>query len=139
MMNLSKKLRSQKGVSLIEILLVVVIIGFIALLTTSLPSSIGLIGVSDKTSLANDIAAKQIEYLRHQTFINLANGSNSFTDLRLSNLPSGGGTYLIEDCPVSVCASDEEIKKATVTVTWSDKGVTRSVKITTFISEGGLQ
>jgi Tfp pilus assembly protein PilV len=53
--------------------------------------------------------------------------------LSLSSLPGGAAHVTIEN------ASGTELKKATVTVTWSDRGETRNESLTTYITRYGLQ
>ncbi len=130
---------SQRGFSLIEVLLVVIIIGFITFLILGLPSSIGLIGTSKNSSLANDIALGEVERLRLISYDNLANGSNNFSDGRMLSLPQGAGNYIVEDCPTSICSHAEQTKKVTVAVSWKDKDQTKTISVVTFMSQGGLK
>ncbi len=131
-------LRNEKGFSLVEILLVTVVAGFIVLLIANLPTSLGSIGNSKKESLAKDIASQVIEDLRNKTYDNLANGTNSIADSRLSSMPGGNGSVVVEDCPVSVCTHSEAVKKVTVQIGWVESGKNRSVSVSTFIAKGGL-
>lgn len=130
--------KKDRGFSLIELLVIVVIVGFIALVLFNIPNSIRLIGVSRSSSVALDIAQKAVEDLRSITYDNLVNGSTNITDSRLTSLPGSSGTILIEDCPLIICSSGELTKKATITVNWRDQAVTKKIDLTTFISEGGL-
>lgn len=131
-------LQSDRGVSLIEILLVIAIIGFLTLLIANLPNSIGLIGKAKKESLAREIVSAKIESLRQTGYINLANGTNNMSDSRLSSLPASLGTSLIEDCDPLICTQGEHAKQVTVTVTWKELNKNQEVKVKTLISEGGL-
>lgn len=129
-----------KGFSLIELLLVIMLIGFSVGLIVNMPNSINLIGSSRHQSLAKEIATYQLENLRLKGFDNLpGNGQNSFSDPRLSSLPGGAGSITMVDCPASVCSNGEEnIKQASVSVTWKEKS-DKSVTLTTLISQGGLR
>lgn len=132
-------IKSEKGTSLVELILVVVIVGFIILLLSNLPSTLKLIGDSKNNSLVREIVSKKIEGLRLQTYDNLANGSATFLDPRLSSLNSATATQNIEDCPLTICTNGELIKKVTVTVTWLEGGKPRKLEMDTLIAKGGLK
>lgn len=131
----------QKGVSLVEILLVVMIIGFIVLLITGLPNSLRLIGGSNNESLAMEIAAKKIEDLRSLGYSNISSGPVS--DSRLTLLPSGTGLITIESCdPDSdpeICPNGELIKKAIVKIDYKDNDQNKNVTLITLIAQDGLK
>lgn len=130
--------RNEKGVSLIESLLVVVIISVIVLLMANLPSAMGLIQKSKHLSLAREIAAKQLEDKRSINYANLVNDTTAVSDFRVSLLPQGAGEVLIEDCAATICTNSENIKQVKVTVSWVDNNKTQTVSLDTFIGEGGL-
>lgn len=132
------KSRSQSGFSLVELLLIIATIGFLGLLVANLPSAMSSITKSRHASVAREIASKQIENLRKQSYENLLNSTNTFTDSNLSNLPGGSANYQIADCPEAVCTLDENAKEIKVTVAWVESGENKSVELTTMISEGGL-
>ncbi len=134
---------NQKGVSLVELVLALFIIGSIVFLIINLPSSIALIGKSKRASLAKEIVNQKVENLRLQGFNNLPpNGTTGFSDVRLSSLDSGTGEIIIEDCPVEVCINGEtDIKRVSVRVKWKERleNKQKSVEITTLIAKGGLE
>lgn len=127
----------QKGISLVEIILAILVIGFIVLLITSLPNSLRLVGGSKNETIAKDIVSKKIEGLRSLGYGNFASGP--IIDPRTNELPSGSGDVLVEDCPITICTNNEEIKKVAVKVSWSDQGNTKKVEVITFIGKGGLR
>lgn len=131
-------MKKEQGISLIELVLVIAAVGVLALLISSLPSSIQSIRNSGNTSLAREIASKQLDSFRKQTYANLANGINSFTDVSLSKLPTPTAQYDIEDCPLEICASGEEAKTIKVTISWYETGKLKSVQLSTLVTEGGL-
>ncbi|MBI2011558.1 type II secretion system protein [Candidatus Daviesbacteria bacterium] len=142
--SLSRSVQNQKGFSLIEMVLVLLIFGLIVLMIVNLPSSIQLIGVSKNSSLAKEIASAKIENLRSSGFENLVTGQTTLVDSRLSKLPSSSGTVIIEDCPVSICTQAEidgniKIKVAKVKVSWRENNANKDLTIDTLISEGGLK
>ncbi len=130
--------QNQKGVSLVELLIVVAVIGFLAILVASIPNSIALIGNSKHVSVAREVATKQIEDSRAIGYDNLVEGENSISDFRINTLPNGAGLVTIQDCDLTICASGEELKQIIVKVTWKELGKPQEVKLTTFVSENGL-
>lgn len=131
-----------KGFSLIEIILVVFIVGFMVLFIANIPTSLKIVGVSSRESTAKEIALKVVEDLRAQSYDNLANTSDpppSVSDLRLNSLPSPSAIYTIIDCPLSICTNGELVKQAKVEISWVEAGSSRSVELTTLIAKGGLR
>ncbi len=121
-----------------ELLLVIALVGFLALIIGNLPNSLTLIGKAGHQSLAREIASKKIEDLRSMQYINLANGENPLIDYRINQIPSGAGTYLIEDCDPLVCTNGEHTKEVVVTVSWKEGSKAQQIKLETLISEGGI-
>lgn len=132
--------RTQAGVSLVEILLVLVGIGFIVIIISNLPNALGLVTKSRYDSVAREIAVKQIEDKRSVSYLNLVNGTQPIVDSRLSILPSGTGTLIIADCdPILICTNSEAVKHIKVTISWKHNGKDQNLKLETFIGEGGLK
>jgi len=127
-----------RGMSLIEVLLVVAAVGFLILLLGNLPNSIKLVGYSGHQSLAREIAIKAIEDTRALPYANLANGSFTLADPRISSLPSGFATKLIEDCSLTICTQGEIAKQVAITISWKEGPDLKNVNIETIIAEGGL-
>lgn len=128
----------EQGVSLVEILLVMALVGFLVLIIANLPNSIGLIGKANHQSQALKIASKAIEDKRAVSFANLASGTSPLSDSRLNNLPQGAGQVAVEDCDVTVCTQGEIAKKITATVIWKESGQNQQVNLQTLVAEGGL-
>lgn len=126
-----------RGVSLIELLLVVTTVGFLILLIGNLPNAINLVGRAQRQSLAREIASKQIEDKRAVSFTNLANGTHNVSDSRLTSLRFGVGEVVVSDCDITVCTNGEVAKVVEVIITWQESS-TQTVKLSTLISEGGL-
>lgn len=124
-------MKNQKGVSLVESLLVIVVIAAIVFLMANLPNAMNLISKSKHLSLAREIAAKQIEDKRSLSFANLVNDSAAISDSRIALLPNGSGTIAVEDY-------EESIKQITATVSWKDNNKNQIVVLKTLIGEGGL-
>lgn len=121
----------EKGVSLIESLLVVAVVGTTVFLLANLPNALGLVTKSRHLSLVREIASQAIETKRQISFSNLVNGSESISDPRVTLLPQGSGSVVVED-------SGEDIKKITVTINWKEGEKSQSTSLTTLIGEGGI-
>lgn len=134
-----KVLSEERGFSLIELMLVGVIVSFVVLLIYNLPTVFQLISVSNRASLAKQIANQKIEDIRARGYDNLANSQTPLVDNRLSQLPSGSGTVTIQSCPLSVCQSNEQAKLCSVEVDWTDTAGTRNVTLTTMVAKNGLK
>lgn len=134
----SSILNAEKGFSLIELLLVIVIIGTIVFLLANLPNAFLLMAKSKHLSLAREIASKQIEDKRAMQFINLINDTVEISDVRLKELPLGTGTTTVADCDLTICTNEEDIKKITVTISWKDNNKLQTVNLNTFIGKGGI-
>lgn len=135
-----KKDHSEKGFSLLELVLVAAAVIFLGFLIMSLPSAMASINRSRHTSIAKDIVSRQIEKLRERTYTNLANGTNTFTDTELSILNQSSATYDITDCPASICPNSEDykLKQVKVLVLWNELGDSKKVEMTTLVAEGGI-
>lgn len=121
----------EKGVSLIESLLVVAVVGATVFLLANLPNALGLITKSRHLSLVREIASQAIENKRQVSFSNLVNGTESISDSRITLLPQGQGSVAVED-------SGTDIKKITVTISWKEGEKSQSTSLTTLIGEGGI-
>lgn len=128
----------EKGVSLIESLLVVVVVGTVVFLLANLPNALSLVGKSRHLSIAREIASKQIEDKRNISYVNLVNDSSPISDSRIGLLPQGQGTIAVEDCSPTICASGEHIKLVTVTVKWQDNNKPQIITFKTMVGEGGI-
>ena len=131
-------MRDQHGFSLVESLLVIVMIGIIIVLMANLPNAFNLINKSNHLSLAKEIASKQIEDKRTVQYVNSVSNSSLVVDSRLSLLPQGSGSILVEDCSILICTNGEHVKQITVTINWKDMSKAQTVTLKAMISEGGL-
>lgn len=129
---------NQSGASLVELIMVFAVVGFLILLLGNLPSSIGLIGKSRYQGIAREIVAKQIEDKRIVQYDNLANGTENISDSRLTILPEAQGTIITEDCSQTVCTQDENAKEITVSLSWKDGSDMKTISLKTLIAQGGL-
>lgn len=136
------KIAFNKGFSLIELLLVIIIVGTSIFLLANLPNALNLVTKSNHVSLAREIAAKQIEDKRSLSYANLVPDTSSISDSRLFLLPSSSGTVKVEDCDPMVhpqfCPNSEHIKIVTVTINWQDNNKSQTISLNTLIGEGGI-
>lgn len=133
-------MNNEKGVSLVESLLVMVVVTAIVFLVANLPNAINLINKSKNLSLAKEIASKQIEDKRAISYSNLVPDPSPIpiSDTRISLLPQGSGTVLVEECDLNICKNSEQVKHVKVTVTFKENSKTQTINLETFIGEGGL-
>lgn len=131
-------MKNEKGASLVESLLVVVIVGIIIVLMANLPNAMNLINKSNHLSLAREIASKQIEDKRNISYANLVNDNSSINDSRISLLPSGSGVVIVEDCSLQICTNGENIKQVTATINWKDNNKAQTITLKAMIGQGGI-
>lgn len=136
------KILNEKGISLVEMLLVIVVIGTSVFLLANLPNALNLISKSNHMSLAREIATKVIEDKRSINYANLVPDTATIADSRISLLPSGFGTVTVANCDPQTnsqfCPNGEHIKIVTVTINWKDNNKTQTVNLKTLIGEGGI-
>jgi prepilin-type N-terminal cleavage/methylation domain-containing protein len=128
-----------KGFSLIEVLLVVLVAGIILVVLANLTPAFKLLQTSSRENVARQIVSKKIEDIRTQGYDNLANGSSNFTDTRLNQLPQATAITLIEDCPSTICSNNEPIKQVSINVQWNENNQSKNFSITTLIAKGGIR
>lgn len=142
MSNVKSQISNNRGVSLIEVLLVIVVLFGIVLLMQNFPNAINLINKSNHLSIAREIAAKQIEDKRSTNYLNLVSPSTtnitSSVDARMNLLPSGSGQLEINDCDPLICTTAEEIKQIKVTINWKENNKNQTISLDTLIGSGGL-
>lgn len=131
-------MKPESGVSLLESLLVVVVVGMTVILMANIPNALGLITKSRNLSLAREIAAKQLEDKRAISFANLVLDTTPISDIRISLLPEGAGTVTVTDCDPLICTNGEHLKKISIILSWKDNNKTQTINLDTFIGEGGL-
>ncbi len=129
---------SQSGISLLEVLVSLMMLGFILFIVVNLPQATRLIGSSRHESIAKDIVVQQVERLRSQSYDNLALGSSTISDNRLSTLPAASSSIVISNCPNTICTNGEQTKMVEVKVSWQEESKVKQVDVITLISKGGL-
>lgn len=121
-----------RGFSLIEVIIAMGLVLVTMLMFGVAVGTVPLTRIVRNQNVAYHLAAGQIEGLRHTSFASLP-GSGSWTDPGLSLLPGAAASRTMADY-----SGSNQIKQATVTVSWIDRGTTRSVTLTTLIYNGGL-
>lgn len=129
---------NERGISLVESLLIIFAVSFIVLLLANLPNSMSLITKSKHLSLVREIATKQIEDKRSINYANLVDDTTPIDDPRISSLPQGSGTVVVEACDANICTNGELVKQIRVTINWTENGKAQKVSLKTFIGKGGL-
>lgn len=124
----------QRGFSLIELLIALVLITITAFIFTKATDTLGRISRANHQTTAFHIAARKIESLRGKTFDpNLASGA--FSDSELSRLPQGQGNLTVSQFQSE---DQNKIKQVEAKVSWYEQSQPKEVKITSLISENGL-
>ncbi len=127
--------KSKEGFGLIEILLSVVLI---IAIVTALFSSSGTFLIrrsSDLQAIAAKIASKDIENLRGTSFFSLpSSGICTISDSDFSKMPSGA----CGDRTITNYTGDTNIKQVTITIRWTEKGISKSYVMDTLIYANGL-
>jgi len=124
--------------TLIEVLLSMFFM--IAMVTILLSSSGTLLQTrtSNLQTTATKIATRKIENLRNTAFTSLPIGTNSFADSDLSQLPQGTATSTITDYSIQPDPPDPNIKNVLITISYTENGAPREVKLETLIYKNGL-
>ena len=125
-------LKFKRGFSLIEIVLALFLV--LALISILLTASATYTHSrrSNLQSIATKIASREIENLRDTAFGNLP-GTGTLTDPDLSKLPSSNANRNVANYD-----PDGKIKQITITIDWTEKGLTKQIVMETLISEYGL-
>lgn len=128
----------EKGISLIEIILVAAAVIALTLLLGTLPPAMSSINRSRHISMAREIVAREIEYLKKQPYTDLLEGVNLFTDPNLNSLTNGSAGYEIKSCSDLVCTHGEDIKEIKVSVSWSEAGEPNKMELVTLVYAKGV-
>lgn len=127
-------LQNQKGYSVIEVLMAIVIAGILFSAVIALYSNVLIVqDRTQKLEIATRAAHQQIESLRNLQYNALEEGEDiNFSD----NLPGGlpvGSTGIVE-----VSGADQGLKRVDVTVTYPFRDSSNSVTVTSLIGVIGI-
>lgn len=127
------------GFSLVEVIIAVSLVGMIVLVIGNIPNAINLVTSSQSESKIREVAAKKIADIRVLGYDNLANGTTAINDSRLTSLSGASAFTVIADCPITVCASSEEVKQVSITVSWKENGEPKTYQVVTLVGKDGLR
>lgn len=127
-------MHKQSGFTVVEIIITIVFLGFVVLGITQLYLSIQR--VQEKTAwlqVASHAAQTEIESLRNDNYNSMTAGQTIvFTNQLPSSLPAPRtGTVFVSE-------PDAGLKKVDVTVTYTDHGKVRTVKVSSLIGVIGI-
>ena len=126
------KNRHQDGLTVIEVVITLFIIGVTLLLFAVAANSIVLNKSSKYKEIALRIADQKIQTVRNASFSSIP-ASGTFSDPQLSSLPNGQGNITVSDISAT-------LKNVAVVVTWTNPKTqgTQQIQIQTYMSSGGL-
>jgi hypothetical protein len=106
---------------------------------SNIPNTISLVTSSKYDSTVREVAAKKIEDIMSAGFDSLVNGTTAIDDSRLNSLANAAAFTVVDDCPPEICVNNEEIRRVTLTISWSEKGEPKTYQIVTLIGKDGLR
>ncbi len=139
-----------RAFTLVEVMVAVLVVGilFVALFT-GLSQGFAICSASRERLRANQVALERIEGIRLVKWTDLTNTAlvpTAFSALYLPSSQSGSvvyyGTMTIADAPLSgvpVPTYNNDVKKITVNLTWTNGTLVRTHSLATLVSRNGLQ
>lgn len=91
-----------------------------------------VISRSTQVALATQICQEEVERIRNLSFDTIVGLGTTFTNDKLSRLPSGQGVRAIE------ASVGNDIKKLTVSVTWTYRGQSLRKDVVTLVTRMGV-
>ncbi|MDX1765580.1 MAG: prepilin-type N-terminal cleavage/methylation domain-containing protein [Candidatus Saccharimonadales bacterium] len=136
-----RAIKNSSGFTVIEVVVAVVIAGALLLSITTLVNSLNVINDRARDlTIANALAENKMESLRSISFIGLVDGTTDFTsDLPESLTGAKSASYTI--CTADACSGDNPgigRKRIDMTITFQDRGVTRTLNYRTIVGELGV-
>lgn len=122
---------SQKGASLIEIIISMFLLMVLFVLYISAQNTVVSTRKLRYENIAYHAANKKMEELRG-TPLEFLSASGAISDPMLSQIPSGGGNFVVADH-----IGFSGLKELTVTVTWYD-GINKQVQLKSLAGSGGI-
>lgn len=125
--------KKDEGFSLIEVLIAMAILGIMSMtLIAVLVHGFNLLSRTKQITLATQVCQEQVELIRNKPFDSILNLGTTYANDKLTSLPDGQGTQALES---SVGA---DIRKLTVSVSWSFRGQTMRKDVVTLITRSGI-
>ena len=119
-----------RGFSTIEVIFALFLLATALVVYASSLNLVRILKTTRYQNLAYHIAQKQLEDMRNTAFSALP-GTGAISDSQLSSLPSGQGTLTVTDL-------DTNLKQVTVSVSWTETGLPKSVNLDTLIYQNGI-
>jgi len=130
---IQNKENPQKGFSLIEVLIAIVILGIVSVTLISVfIYGFNIVFKTRQVSLATQIAQEEVELVRNMNYDDILLLGSTYNHDSLSDLVNGAGALSIENGPGG------DIKKLTVSVTWDYHGANMRKDIVTFVTREGV-
>lgn len=123
---------SASGLSLVEIIVTIGLIAVTLLSYFLVLKTTALTRLSQRQTLAYQIALKKAEELKSLPLSALP-ASGSFSDVALSVLPQASANLIIGNYEGST-----QIKEVEITITWQEASGQKEAKIKTLLTEGGI-
>jgi len=127
-------LRDKKGFSLVEFMIAISILG-IGLLALAGLQSTAIRGnrTSKDVTSAILLAEKKMEELKNTSFTALANGTFNDSNNPLTSTGGTGGIFT-RSWTISTYSGSTYMKQITITITWTEGGLSKSASLDTVIS-----
>ncbi len=121
------------GFTLIEVLVTIMILAVVLIsLLTCFLYGFTVISRIKQASIATQCIQEELELIRNMPFNDILSLDSSYTNESLSLLEDSSGILSLED------SGGDDIKKLTVSVTWSYKGRQLRRDIVTFVTRKGI-
>jgi prepilin-type N-terminal cleavage/methylation domain-containing protein len=132
-MDMSRKRKKEGGFSLIEVLVAMAILGIMLMTLISVfIYGYNVLSRTRQIALATQICQEQVEVIRNMTFATILTLGTTFTNDKLASLVSGQGLQAVET------SAGTDIKKLTVSVTWTYRGQSQRKDVVTMITRLGV-
>lgn len=125
---------SSRGFTLIEVILSMLLLFVVFMAFTAMNQTIRFTNRGRFDDIGRSIAIEHLEIYRATDFNSLPDESVTIEDPGLALLPQGSATATFSEYG----GEDSGLVEAAITVNWVDKGVSRDVTLTTFLTNGGV-
>ena len=129
-----KRRKKEKGFTLIEVLITIMILGMVLIsLISCFIYGFNVLARTKRTSIATQCVQKEVENIRSKTFAEILALGNTWTNENFVKLDNATGVRAIEDSGIGA-----DIKKLTISLTWTYRGRTMEQSIVTYITKEGI-